>query len=371
MLDIFSRHRALSLLAGVVLAQILLLAFQIRREHDVRMIRYWAAELVTPGERAATWSLTKTGGVWSGYLALRHAHAENERLRAELDRLRIHNRELETQAGETQRLRVLLGLHDAHAEAPMLAAQVIGASADSSSHTLFINRGERDHIRRNMAVITPDGIVGKIVEVLANNTSQVLLLSDKDSGVGALFADTRTHGVLRGTGDPELRLDYVVNDEKVYPGELILTSGDDRIFPKGLVIGTVTDAAPGNPFQVIHVRAAARLDRLEDVLILLSQHELIPQQAEESTDTSEANPVAPGIVPPLPAPPKAEPAASAGTTPVGPQPPARPAGQTSSATRPAASTPKLPTTTPAPSTAGPKHETPAPTPAPANAAPKQ
>ncbi|MBZ5502516.1 MAG: rod shape-determining protein MreC [Acidobacteriia bacterium] len=367
MLDIFSRHRTLSLLAVVVLAQILLLAFQIKREHDVRLIRYWAAELVTPGERAATWSLSKSGSVWNGYIALHRARVENERLRAELDRLRIHNRELETQAGEAQRLRALLGLHDAHAEAPMLAAQVIGASADASSHTLFINRGERDHIRRNMAVITPDGIVGKIVEVLANNTSQVLLLSDKDSGVGALFADTRTHGVLKGTGDPEPRLEYVVNDEPVHPGEVLLTSGDDRIFPKGLVIGTVTDAAPGNPFQVIHVRPAARLDRLEDVLILLSQHELIPQQAEESTDTAEANPVAPGIVPPLPAPPKTAPAASTGTTFVGPKPPARPAGQTSSATGPAASTPKAPTTAPAPSTPGPKRETvtPAPTPAPA------
>jgi rod shape-determining protein MreC len=370
MLDIFSRHRTLSLLAGVVLAQILLLAFQIRREHDVRLIRYWAAELVTPGESAATWSLSKSGSVWSGYLALHHAHVENQRLRAELDRLRLHDRELETQAGEAQRLRALLGLHDAHAEAPMLAAQVIGASADSSSHTLFINRGERDHIRRNMAVITPDGIVGKIVEVLANNTSQVLLLSDRDSGVGALFADTRTHGVLKGTGDPEPRLEYVVNDEKVYPGEVLLTSGDDRIFPKGLVIGTVADAAPGNPFQVIRVRPAARLDRLEDVLILLSQHELIPQQAEESTDTSEANPVTPGIVPPVPAPPETAPAASTGAALVGPKP-ARPAGQTSNAAGQSPSTPKLPKTTPAPSTPGPKPQTHAPTPAPAKPAPKQ
>jgi len=360
MLDILSRHRTLSLLAGVVLAQMLLLAFQIKREHDVRLIRYWAAELVTPGERAATWSLSKTGSVWSGYIALHRARVENERLRAELDRLRIHNRELETQAGEGQRLRALLGLRDAHAEAPMLAAQVIGASADSSSHTLFINRGERDHVRRNMAVITPDGIVGKIVEVLANNTSQVLLLSDKDSGVGALFADTRTHGVLRGTGDPELHLEYVVNDEPVHPGEIILTSGDDRIFPKGLVIGTVTDAAPGNPFQVIHVRPAARLDRLEDVLILLSQHELVPQQAEESSDTGEANPATPGIVPPLPASPKTEPAASTGATLVGPKPTAKPAVRTSSATGQAASTPKPPATIRTPSTPSPAPKTPAP-----------
>ena len=100
----------------------------------------------------------------------------------------MRNRELESQAAEAQRLGALLNFRDAHPEAPMLAAQVIGASADPASHTLFINRGERDRLRNNMAVITPDGIVGKIVEVFPD-TSQVLLINDKDSGVGALFAD--------------------------------------------------------------------------------------------------------------------------------------------------------------------------------------
>ena len=84
----------------------------------------------------------------------------------------------------------------------MLAAQVIGASADPTSHTLFIDRGSRDHLRRDMPVITPEGIVGKIVEVFSNDTAQVLLIDDRDSGVGALFADTRTHGVVQGTADP-------------------------------------------------------------------------------------------------------------------------------------------------------------------------
>lgn len=78
-------------------------------------------------------------------------------------------------------------------------------------------------------------------------------------------------------------MDYVVNDEKVHPGEQILTSGEDRIFPKGLAIGTVTDSSPGTPFQTIHVRTAARLDRLEDVLVLLSQQDLAPRQTDQVT----------------------------------------------------------------------------------------
>ncbi len=294
--DVYSRHRPLALLACVVLAQVLLLAFQIKREHDVRLIRYWAVELLTPAERVGTWTFSNVGGIWSGYIGLRHTHAENERLQSELVRLRLRNRELESQATEAQRLAIMLNFREAHGEASMLAAQVIGASADPSSHTLFINRGERDHVRRNLAVITPDGVVGKIVEVFPA-TSQVLLINDKDSGVGALLADTRTHGVVKGSGDPDPRMEYVVNDEKVQAGESVLSSGDDRIFPKGLLIGTVADAAPGTPFQVIHIKPATRLDRLEDVIILLSQQELAPKKTDEISDVAIQPPPAPVTAP--------------------------------------------------------------------------
>jgi rod shape-determining protein MreC len=284
MLNVYSRHRPLALLIGVVFAQVLLLAFQIKRDRDVPLIRYWAADLVTPVGRVGTWTSSRIRGVWTGYIALHGARVENERLQNELGQLQLRNRELETEAGEAQRLQLLLNFRQAHPEAPMLAAQVIGASADPTSHTLFINRGERDHIRRDMAVITPDGIVGKIVEVFTNNTAQVLLINDKDSGVGALFADTRTHGVVKGSGDPLPLLDYVVNDEKVHPGEVILTSGEDRIFPKGLLIGVVKDASPSNPFQLIHVEPAVRLDRLEDVLILLSRQDVALKPSEQPLD---------------------------------------------------------------------------------------
>jgi rod shape-determining protein MreC len=282
---VISRHRPLAVLAAVVLGQVLLLAFQIKRDNDVRLIRYWAAAVVTPFERFGTWSLAKVGGVWTGYIALHGAHAENIRLRAEVAQLQLRNRQLESRALEFERLNVLLNFRDAHTEASMLAAQVIGASADPASHTLVLNRGERDHIRRNMGVITPDGVVGKIVEVFPT-TSQVLLMSDKDSGVGALLADTRTHGVVKGSGDPDPRMDYVVNDEKVRPGEMILTSGEDRIFPKGLLIGTVTVAREGNPFQNIRIQPAARLDRLEDVLVLLTQQDLTQKKSEEAAAAS-------------------------------------------------------------------------------------
>ena len=117
--------------------------------------------------------------------------SENEQLQAELDQLKLRNAELEGRAAEADRLAGLLGFREAHAEVPMLAARVIGGSPDAGSHIVFLNRGSRDGLRRDMGVITPEGVVGKIVAVFPD-TSQVLLLNDKDSGVGALLAGTRT-----------------------------------------------------------------------------------------------------------------------------------------------------------------------------------
>ena len=309
MIGALSRHRPLALLAGVVLAQVLLLAYQIRRAHDVRLIRYWSVEASTPAARGGTWFFSHLGDLWSGYIGLRNARMENDNLRAEVAQLELRNRELETQANEAHRLEVLLNFREVHPEAQMLAAQVIEASADPASETMVINRGEQDRVKRNMAVITPDGIVGKIVEVF-HSTSQVMLMTDKNMGVGAMFADTRTHGVIKGTGDPQPIMDYVVNDEKVAVGQTIITSGEDKIFPKGLLVGVIASAKAGNPFQKIVVRPAARLDRLEDVIVLLTQDELAPGK---SGTTFAVSPVPPPPPAPVAAQGTAGPATSANT----------------------------------------------------------
>jgi rod shape-determining protein MreC len=291
MIDLIFR-RPIFLLAIVVMAQVMLLAYQIKGDHDVRLIRYWAVALITPIERVGTWSTSKVGGVWSGYVGLHGARSENNQMRAELDQLRIRNRELESQAAEAKRLESILNFREAHPEAQMIAAQVIGSSADPTSHTLFINRGDRDHLHLNLGVITSEGIVGKIVEVLPN-TSQVLLINDKDSGVGAMFAATRTHGVVKGSGDLEPHMEYVVNDEKVTEGDAIVTSGEDHIFPKDLPIGIVKAAGPGNPFQIIRVQPAARLDRLEDVIVLLTQQQLTPLKPAAAAASATQSQTAP------------------------------------------------------------------------------
>ena len=275
MIAIPSRHRSLALLAVVVASQVLLLAVQIKQERQVRLIRVWAVAMIAPIQRAGAWTLDRLHGGWSNYIALRHTRHENQELRGEVERLQLRNSQLESRAAETDRLAGLLGFREAHGEVPMLAARVISSSADTSSRTIYINRGEKSGVRRNMGVITPEGVVGKVIEVY-RDTAQVLLLTDKDGGAGALLASSRTQSPVGGLGEPLLMMRYVSNDQQVSFGERVLTSGQDRIFPKDLPLGTVVEVKPGSPFKVIRIKPAAHLDRLEEVLVLLTREELEP-----------------------------------------------------------------------------------------------
>jgi rod shape-determining protein MreC len=297
MVGIPSRHKSLVLLAGVIVLQVLLLAVQIKRDSQGRLIRVWTVGAVSPFERAGSYGFGWVRDVWRHYFALQHTVKDNEQLRRENDSLKMQITQLEGKAAEADRLAALLRFRQSHDGVPMIAARVIGASASAASQTIQLDRGERDGIRRNMGVITPDGIVGKIAESYSN-ASQVLLLTDKDSGVGAMLADSRIQSPVGGQGEPLLVMKYVPNDETVNIGQRVITSGMDRIFPRDLPVGTVTDIKPGNPFKQIRVKPAANLERLEEVFVLLSLH---PLEMRSDTVPADARPPAPSAIIPPPA----------------------------------------------------------------------
>jgi rod shape-determining protein MreC len=269
MVGIPSRHKSLVLLLGVVLLQVLLLAVQIKKDSQGRLIRVWTVGAVSPFERAGAYGIGGIRNTWNHYFALQNTTRDNEQLRRENDALKLQITQLQGKAAEADRLAALLNFRKSHQEVPMLSARVIGASADTASQTIYVDRGERDGIHKNMGVITPDGVVGKVIEAYSN-TSQVLLLTDKDSGVGAMLAESRIQSPVGGTGEPLLSMKYVANDDTVNSGERVVTSGMDRIFPRDLPVGTVADIKPGNPFKQIRIRPSANLERLEEVIVLLT-----------------------------------------------------------------------------------------------------
>jgi rod shape-determining protein MreC len=273
MAGIPSRHKSVVLLAGVIILQVVLLAVQIKRDSQGRLLRVWTVGAVSPFQRAGAKGIGNIRDTWSHYFALQNTSRDNEQLRRQNDELKMQVNQLQSKAAEADRLSALLNFRQGQRNVPMLAARVIGTSADTASRTVYLDRGERDGIRRNMGVITPDGVVGKVIESY-RDTAQVLLLTDKDSGVGAMLADSRIQSPVGGTGEPLLSMKYIPTDDTVNVGEHVVTSGMDRIFPRDLPVGVVTEIKTGRPFQHVRVRPAANLQRLEEVIVLLTLHPL-------------------------------------------------------------------------------------------------
>jgi rod shape-determining protein MreC len=269
-MDVLGRYRNLIVLVGVLFAQVLGLAVQVRRTTDnepTRLIRIWAVGAVTPLEKLLGWTQTSTGNLWHNYFYLRGVRAENRSLKAQIERMSLEQVRLSQDADQARRLQALLAFKEQFISQTM-AAQVIGSSGSELSRSVYIDKGEHDGIKPDMAIITADGIVGKVLRVY-RSTSLVLLIDDQTSGVGSILDKTRLQGILRGTPSGELVLEKVMSDETVSPGELVLTSGGDGIFPKGLLVGRVTKASPGSElFLNIRVHPAVDLSKLEEVLVV-------------------------------------------------------------------------------------------------------
>jgi rod shape-determining protein MreC len=272
-MDVLGRYRNLIVLVGVLFVQILGLAVQVRRTTDnepTRLIRIWAVGATTPLEKALVWVKTSTGNVWHNYFYLRGVRAENRALKEQIERMRLEQVRMSQDADQARRLQSLLAFKEQFIS-QTTAAQVIGGSGSEQSRLIYIDKGYNDGIRPDMAVITADGVVGKVLHADPANrhVAQVLLIDDQSSGVGAILDKARLQGILRGTPSGEVMLEKVMSDESVPAGEQVLTSGGDGIFPKGLLVGRVTRVTPGGDlFLNIRVRPAADLSRLEEVLVV-------------------------------------------------------------------------------------------------------
>lgn len=279
------RHRHLSLLVVTLLVQLLVLAYQIEGDNEIRVLRRWVVAVIIPVENGLRTLFSAGASLVEKYVVLYEAGQENQRLREELDQTRLRLQELEVRAAEAEQLAALLELKQTYSRAPLAAAKVIGASPAANTRTVLINRGGGAGLKPNMAVITPEGVVGKVVFVFPR-AAQVLLITDLKSGVGAVVADSRAQGVVKGTGGSVCRLEYVPNERTVPVGAKVLTSGQDQLFPKGLPVGQVTSVRPGEFFQEIAVEPAAHLSRLEHVLVLAGPPETLTTTAQ-GADSSQ------------------------------------------------------------------------------------
>jgi len=262
-----ARHRPSFVLSAVLIAQLLLLSFQITRNHDVRLIRVWAVALIDPFQRSLRGITDISEGAWRTYRNLLRAQQENQELHTQLISAQSQIQQLSEQAAESLRLRATLEFKN---QLPFqtVAAEVIASSPGENSNAIFIGKGADAGLTSDLAVIIPEGVAGKTIAVFSHS-SQVLLLTDPSSGVGVMLEKTRVQGVLKGDSQNPCLIRYIMNEEPISSGEAVLTSGLDQIYPKGLPVGTVVGTSAGNIYKNVEVKPVADLSRLETVLVVL------------------------------------------------------------------------------------------------------
>jgi rod shape-determining protein MreC len=278
LLDI--RQRAGYLFLGVTLGHVLLISAQINSRAGVPVLESVTFGVIAEVQRGISSVFSSIRQVWSGYGGLRNLKQENEALTRQLEAAQVELQQQRALADRTRSLGQLLELRD-RSNLKTVAAEIIAAGASPEFRTLTIDKGAREGIEADMAVIAPAGVVGRVV-LPSGRAAKVQLLIDRNAGVGALVERSRAQGIVVGTGEDRLAMEYVAESADIQAGDLIVTSGTDGIYPKGYVIGVVESIDKGGgAYKKITVKPAVDFTSLEDVLVVLT-----PTPAREAAEGS-------------------------------------------------------------------------------------
>ncbi len=257
-------------LASALLIHTALLSFQINHRINTDFIRGAIMDSLTPVEKLVDRVSDSAYNVWAGYFALVGVHRENLRLQSEVDALTMQLAKQTENLLEAERLRRLLELDEAGV-GKTTAARVIGRDPTEGHRSLTIDKGRAHGVQVDSAVLTPEGIVGRVIHA-GNYSSIVQLIVDSQSAVGVLVLPNRRVGIIKGNSSVEMDLDYIDDDTELKEGDLMITSGDDHIYPKGLPVGVITSVGPRRGlFKAIRIKPKADLGRLEEVLCVIGR----------------------------------------------------------------------------------------------------
>ena len=261
------RQRPGVVLGAAILLHVVLISAQVNTASGLPVLQVVTFGSFSEVQRGTMAIIDGVRGMWSGYIALQQVQQENNALKQELQTLQVRLQQERAEAQRTDNLRQLLELRE-RANLDTVAAEVIAGAASPDFKTVTIDKGSSESLDTDMAVISPAGVVGRII-LPSRRASKVQLLIDRNAAAGALIERTRVQGVVVGIGDGMLRMQYVPGTADVKTGDLVVTSGIDGIYPKGFVIGTIDHADRGvGAYHEIVIRPAVDFSRLEEVLIV-------------------------------------------------------------------------------------------------------
>jgi rod shape-determining protein MreC len=280
MARVIDSRRSSWLLVAFVLFHLMAISHQVDGGGGVSLLERFVLTALGPFQRATAGAIHGVGGFWNHYVDLREVHQENERLRQRVEELQTLVREREEKTRQAERLQRILGLREI-LPYERVVADVIARDGQPWFRTLTLNKGTEHGIGLNAPVISPEGVLGRVIGV-GPRVARVQLLQDRDCGVGARIERSRVTGVVSGqvgvadAGTPELLMKYVPAEADVAVGDVVVTSGLDRIFPKGLVVGRVLSvAAPAGLFKEVLVTPAVRFALIEEAVVLRVEPEAL------------------------------------------------------------------------------------------------
>jgi rod shape-determining protein MreC len=263
------RQRTGWLFVAIVVGHIVLISAQVNTTQGVPILETVVFGAFAEVQRATTSALTSVQDGWQNYFALQEIRRENAELKQKNDQLQI---QLQQERAAAQQSRTLQGLLDLKNATPLntSGAVVIAGPPVAEFRTMTIDKGTGEGLKRDMAVIAPAGVVGRVILPSAR-ASKVQLLIDRDAAAGGLVERSRAQGIVVGTGTDQLRMDYVPSSADIKAGDLVVTSGIEGIYPKGFVIGQIESVQRGaGEYRSVVVKPAVDFSSLEAVLVVLT-----------------------------------------------------------------------------------------------------
>lgn len=278
-MEFVRRHRILLASGSLLLVSLLLFSVSVRSQPYRDPIGRLVLDALAPFQVVSSWIGRSVGRMWTGYVDLVDARRDNQHLEEQVAALQGELVRLGELERENARLAELLSFR-ARVGGVVYGARVIARDPGPLSMTLTLDRGERDHVRRGMAVLAPQGVVGQIAEA-SYAAARVVLLTDHNSGIDAIVQRSRARGIVQGGTDGSCYMNYLSRDADIAVGDRVLTSGLDGIFPKGVVIGEVVEVSRSHRglLQAAVVRPGVALDRLEEVLVVEATAQVIDPPA--------------------------------------------------------------------------------------------
>ncbi len=265
---LFRRYAIPTVVVLLLLSALILISLRVKERKGVAFMDGLLMEICSPFQKGATFAIKKIQGVWEGYFFLVNLRRENDQLKKKIAELQRENDQMKEMALAHERLRKLLQFKE-RLSAKIISAEVIGRDPSSWFKSITINKGEAEGIRKGMAVISPEGVIGQILRT-APSHSVVLLITDYNSAVDSIVQRTRAKAIVEGRGENRCQLKYLLRAEDVAVGDKVITSGLVGNFPKGVLIGEVrkVDKKGHGIFQHAELVPSVDFTRLEEVLVV-------------------------------------------------------------------------------------------------------